>query len=97
MALGSYDAVNCGVFPIHNVRISSPPAHGVAQVASGTTKLGDNTGVCKGKPYKTQGVVYRSSGKYAGPDRLTISWSAPATTENVRMTERSLTVEITVK
>jgi hypothetical protein len=96
-AVGAYDKVLCGNYPVHNVHIAEPPAHGVAQVMVGMAELGTETGVCKGMKFKAPMVVYKPSGKYTGPDHLTVKWMAPVTTEAVKELEQNLDVEFTIK
>jgi hypothetical protein len=97
VSIGAYDRIMCGIYPVHEVRISVAPAHGTAQVVEHAVPLGKDTGVCAGKSFSAPIVVYRPAGNYSGPDRLTVTWMAPKNTEAVSEIPQSLDVEITVK
>ncbi|MGJ4854814.1 hypothetical protein AB4037_33115 [Labrys sp. KB_33_2] len=97
LAMGSYGAGTCEVFPVRDIRIASGPTHGVAQLVTVTTKLGKDTGVCAGTTTKAPVVVYKSAGAFTGVDHVTVTWMAPSHTDNVRFVPNQMEIEITVK
>jgi hypothetical protein len=87
----------CGIYPIHNVRITGAPSHGSAQVIEAPVPLGKETGICAGKSIKSPVVVYKPAGNYTGPDQVRVEWMAPKNTEAVSEIPHALDIAITVK
>jgi len=97
VSIGIYDRILCGVYPVHNVHIDPQPAHGTAEVVEHVTSLGKDTGLCAGKSFKAQFVVYKPAGNYAGPDRLTVHWTQPRNVQSINEVPEALDIDITVK
>jgi len=70
----TYGKNDCASYPIKDLKITVPPAHGSATFVTKKVTLGEDTGVCSGTAFDAPWLVYDPTPGYVGTDSISISW-----------------------